>query len=1029
MEPTWDDTTPIKTTAPMVKAEPSDIPTWEDTTDVESVGEQAKAAAEAIGRGVSLGGTDIALTQLGLVKPEALSRRMETFPVTSTIGNIAGGAGLMLGTGGLGALAPAGAGLATKAAILAGEGALFGAGSAATDYALGDPELNAQKVITHIAEGAGIGLGLGALGKGIEMALPAASRKIGKVAEAIKGKMAPSELPTMPAEVVAPIIEPVPTKGVKETSLEEMQARNQQAKYQGITIEKPEKAIAEDALSRVEMNNPFHPAELDALSSQDKYNEWQVAREMPGKPGEIIRNSDMIKKKELVDKTAAKINSIAPEHAPIEDAVQGGKHAIEAFTENYEGIRDRLGPLFEQFKKTPLFSTGEKLPEIPQFKPTQLEGIEFPFGANALEGATTLETAALKGAKTKGPTQNLDYVSSKNLEYALEHDGINPDTGYEVDIDEAKRVLARRAEKGGEALIKDYQKGLKAAAPEEFQFQPIHETDILGNVLGKMTKEVPGVARMFDTAAEGIKIKPYTTAWGIEEKTYNAVKQAVKALEEKNLDFESIQNIRNGLKQHVDVMAVDKSAEQIRSLQKAMMDFMQEAIEKAVPDIKVRDVFREYAINEQERSVIEKAFGASVGKPEFGAISKIKPEDINDRIFKNTATVEAAKKILEPKKFNEILANWLAENKAAVTDKGVFSANKWNTFLRKNQDALNIAFADQPGKLQALKDYTTLMRIFPDATSVNPSGTAKTLWQMLKTEAHGSFDLVKILGKFASEKTVGKIQENIQMQNINNMLAGKAERATVLGEVAKMVEKTNDKISKGIGQIFQNKAAKGAIVGGTIKLMHSDYNKNAKKVSEYANNQQKLIDDLNTHTESLYANAPNITQGVINTMMSSMNFLNSKLPKPNNELPLSAKWEPTNSQKASFNRYFNAVSNPVSVLDDIKTGTLSNETMEALQTVHPHLLQDMQMKVMEKMVPGKYENMGYATKISLSKFLQQPLEESMIPQVLASNQVALQSPVNQPGQQMVGKPTLGGMKEMNMSGRAKTATFRDGSEA
>jgi len=104
---------------------------------------------------------------------------------------------------------------------------------------------------------------------------------------------------------------------------------------------------------------------------------------------------------------------------------------------------------------------------------------------------------------------------------------------------------------------------------------------------------------------------------------------------------------------------------------------------------------------------------------------------IGDKIFGNTATVEAAKNILPPEQFQRILSNWLAEAKATATDKGAFSANKFGSFLRRNQDALQIAFNDRPEQLQRLKDLTTVMRILPDAPSINPSGTAKTLSRMI----------------------------------------------------------------------------------------------------------------------------------------------------------------------------------------------------------------------------------------------------------------------------------------------------------
>ena len=410
-------------------------------------------------------------------------------------------------------------------------------------------------------------------------------------------------------------------------------------------------------------------------------------------------------------------------------------------------------------------------------------------------------------------------------------------------------------------------------------------------VIDAMTNKVPGVAQMFDTSGDSIEIKPYSTRWGIDEATYKAVKQAVSALDEKPSTFEDLSNIRKGLSQHVDVLSQGEAPGQIRALKAAMMDYMQDAVQQATPDVNVREAFKRYAINEQERQVIERVFGASVGSPEFGAISKIKPENILDRVFSNTANVKAAKAILEPEKFQQLLSDWLSENRAKVTDKNTFSSNKFASFLRRNQDALKQAFSDNPAALQKLNDLTTVMRILPDAVSVNPSGTAKTLLSQMKElfDSETLFGVAKNVLKVSKEH-LGAAQDRA---NLNAALAGKADQASKINFIKRTADSVSDKISKGTKAILGDyNIPKDVIPAASAIIGEKEYNKRVERIRELASNPQTLANHLSKNSEALANAAPNITSSLHSTVSNAVTFLNSKIPAPVDHLMLSQKFEP-----------------------------------------------------------------------------------------------------------------------------------------
>lgn len=701
----WDDTQPVSAPTPQSNqnVDTSDVPTWDNSQDVQSQygtpSEVAKTAVEQGLSGATLGLSKVAETKLGITTPEAIAGREAANPVTSVTSNIGGAvAGLLgpeeilapvkgaqlLGKGIEGAL---GAGKLAKVAAGVGEGALIGGVNQVTDDWSQNKSLDAEKIAASTGFGALLGGGGAGLFEGLS-SITSKSPIVNKAVQNLYGASTGVEAATEGAPILegaeaSPVVDApsVGVKGVQPTTYQDIIDRVKQASYMGNQVELPQKAQLLDSLSRIEMENPVHPLQLDSLDSQQARDVYNTSKEMPGEIGDALKGLEAVQKNELISKTELTINALSPGITPTTNAIEGGKAAIDAFSDQYQAEKNALKPVFEILKASPI---------------------------------------------------------------------------------------------SGDALT---------------------------NGISKMTDAVPGVAEMFDTTGADIQIKPYKTSWGIDKATYSAVKEATEALKDNPNDFKSLWNIRKGLDQHIDVMAQGQAPSEIRALKAAMMDYMQSEAEQASPDINVREAFKRYAINEQQRGVIEKAFGASVGSPEFGAISKIKPEMIGDKIFANSANVNAAKQILPKEQFGQILANWISEGKAAATDKGAFSSNKFGSFLRKNEAALQTAFSDNPEQLQRLNDLTKIMRILPDSPSINPSGTAKTLIQQLKKT---NFHDMTWEGMLASipKKILTEMEGISQRSQLNQALAGKASVDKGTKTLMEHVEKTTNKIEKGARAIF-----------------------------------------------------------------------------------------------------------------------------------------------------------------------------------------------------------------------------------
>lgn len=874
--------------------------------------EQTKAGLEGVARGVSLGTSDLAETKLGLATPEAIKGRSEANPVTSTVGQIVGGAGLIGATGGAGALAE-GAGLAGTIGAGALEGAAFGGGNAVSDYAL-NGDLTAQKVVSDVGMGALLGGSLGALAKGAEYALPKATESVSKALRSTLGlgKAAPEELSEGAQAIVdAPPAAKVRQTGVQPTSYQDIIDRVAAAKANGVSVELPQAAELDDALSRVEMENPVHPLQRDSLSSQSARDEYNTYKEMPGVEGQALTANEGIQKNELVGKNDSTIQNISPHATLTADPVEAGANAAEAFTDAIQSKRDAIGPQIADFKNA-----------------------------------------------------DVNYYHTPGVIDAL----TNPDMPH-------------------------------------------------GN---------PKIANMFEEGTSKIQIKPFDTGMGIAKKTYSNVSDMVDALEKNPTDFGKLFDIRKGLTDGVNPLEMGGAGSELTQAKAAMMDYMQNASEN--PNI--RDAMAGYAKNEEDAKYIEKVFGAEVGTDNFRSIARNKPEEaITKKIFANTNNVQVAKRILPPEKFNEILGDFLTKARSDVTDKGVFSSNKFGSFLKKNAPALQEAFSDNPAALQRLKDINTIMRILPDAPSINPSGTAKTLLGHLKNSASFEQMAANALG-FLKDKTVGKVQEQMALSGLNERLAGRAEAANTASKLSDLADKVGKQISSMSKDIFQNNSSRGAAVGGLVVPTVKDFDNKTKRIKELSANPQAMMDHVSAVTQPVTAAAPTVGQGLSTAMVKGVGFLNSKIPRPNNQFALSEDWQPSKSQIDKFNKYYESVNSPLNALSQIKNGSLSNEMMEGLNQVHPDLLQEMQKEVMSNIGKEKAQNLNYGSKIALSKFIGHPLDESLTPQAIQANQLSMNGPdqsqqgAAQPAQsgRTRQRSTLGGLKQINVANRAQTQT-------
>lgn len=168
--------------------------------------------------------------------------------------------------------------------------------------------------------------------------------------------------------------------------------------------------------------------------------------------------------------------------------------------------------------------------------------------------------------------------------------------------------------------------------------------------------------------------------------------------------------------------------------------------------------------------------------------------------------------------------------------------------------------------------------------------------------------------------------------------------------------------------------------------------------------------------------APETAAALGNKVIDAVNFLQSKIPKrPYDAVFPSGKnkpYEPSSLELAKFERYLQVVDNPMSVLQDIKQGTLTSEHVEALRMVYPTLYREVQIEVLKQLQTAEEGKIPYSRRVQLSMLLNIPGDATLQPNNIAALQGTFSSQAQQQ-EQGLGKPSAAGAREIQSNERAE----------
>lgn len=206
------------------------------------------------------------------------------------------------------------------------------------------------------------------------------------------------------------------------------------------------------------------------------------------------------------------------------------------------------------------------------------------------------------------------------------------------------------------------------------------------------------------------------------------------------------------------------------------------------------------------------------------------------------------------------------------------------------------------------------------------------------------------------------------------------------------------------------------------------YERRTREVLDVVRSPEIAAQRVNAAIGPIAEHTPKLSGLMAMRTMAGATFLASKIPRPLAGASLTPHLEEvtaSDSEIAEFARYWQGVTNPTSLVDELKNGTLTHEHVEAVKTVYPALFKEVQLEVLAELSALK-KPPPYQSRLQLDLLLELngAGEPSVSPGFLLRMQqrasAAPSSPGPKPGGSSSARPYTGPKRPMEGASRYAT---------
>ena len=373
------------------------------------------------------------------------------------------------------------------------------------------------------------------------------------------------------------------------------------------------------------------------------------------------------------------------------------------------------------------------------------------------------------------------------------------------------------------------------------------------------------------------------------------------------------------------------------------------------------------------------------------SLREMSPEDVVSRLkLKEDSQLQA----LLAKEFPEVAQaakEYELNNlvKASVhKDGGKLDLNKLMKNIEKLQPEHRNYLLDEAAqsRIKALYDAQTSL-----PGKMNSSGTAKTLdslWSHVPAGAGALVSMITghnpflggIIGQASSfvGKEVPDAGRLAMLKFIGSNSPTSAAGFAAATKMAGNILKGEKAVSEAVKMVF-----KGGVMAGTEGLS-KQRDELKKQVNEFASNPEMLL----KQTGDLGHYMPNHAALATQSSARALQYLARLKPNDAKQAPLDKTPVPNKAAEAKYNRALDIANKPLLVMDSLRNGTLTQTDVQHLAAMYPALTRKLQTQLGQEMIDAVSigREIPYKTKMSLSLFMSQPLDSSLMQQSIAASQ-------------------------------------------
>lgn len=286
------------------------------------------------------------------------------------------------------------------------------------------------------------------------------------------------------------------------------------------------------------------------------------------------------------------------------------------------------------------------------------------------------------------------------------------------------------------------------------QFEAVKDmTSVSGEIAEDLARRVGDISEKYtgsnlvdvsyipEKGIVNVEMKPFRSLTGVDRHEYDLFKPVVNDIQfaiersagqlkgKGDLSVGEIGRMRDFIRKNIDTSRPRdiKLISELRDEMLKKMDVI--ANETGGP---VRDIMKQWAINERANDVVENILGGSI-KARLGATGKnaIAPEKVAQKILQDSEATRLMKEAIGEEGIRRITGAALAETMSQKQNATGFSGAMLKKWLDRNKASLKDIMT--PDELERIRAVSTIARLVSDQPPANTSGTATSLMDVAKS--------------------------------------------------------------------------------------------------------------------------------------------------------------------------------------------------------------------------------------------------------------------------------------------------------